>query len=295
MSPALTIVIPTKDRPRDLEKLLASITGLEGIAALRPEIIVSDNNSQGNACMCGTAFVRSFPYALHTIEVRRGGKSAAINEALRIARGEVLAFLDDDVIVDRAWLVEIDRFLRKDKYKVAQGRILLQPPEGSDPEVNQLLQRYRTIPYLNYGADIDEVHSLNGANFVIRRELLDRLGGFDEKLGPGASGTSEDVELSQRVRKAGYSIGYMRDATVYHKVDRTRLTEEYFKATHRRQGHSRLLLKPRSTAHILSSLGRVSLQHLFYLMARHERKSYRSKGRIQHYLGMLEAKRKNKS
>jgi GT2 family glycosyltransferase len=293
MSPALTIVIPTKDRPRELEGLLASIAGLDQLKAFCPEIIVSDNNPQdGNSAV---TVPRCFPCALQTIEVTRAGKSAAINEAVRIAQGEVVAFLDDDVVVDKTWLVEVNRFLRQEKYEVGQGRILLPPSEASDPEVNQLLQRFRTIPYLNFAITIDEVHSLNGANFIIRRELLNRLGGFNERLGPGASGTSEDVELSQRVRKAGYPIGYMRDATVYHKVDRSRLTEEYFKASHRRQGQSRLLIKPRSTAHILCSLGRVSLQHVFYLTKGQERKSYRSKGRIQHYLGMLEARRKSKS
>ena len=94
------------------------------------------------------------------------------------------------------------------------------------------MNRYRTVPYLNFSPEIEEIHSINGANFIISRDILQSLGGFDERLGPGASGTSEDVELSQRIQRAGYRIGYMRDATVYHSVERRRLTEEYFASVH---------------------------------------------------------------
>jgi GT2 family glycosyltransferase len=208
-----------------------------------------------------------------------------------VAAGGTLAFLDDDVMVDPEWLGAVERFCRSGKYPVGQGRILLQPPDAEDPQVQLLLQRYRTIPYLNFSIETEEVHSLNGANFVISRDILRNLGGFDERLGPGASGTSEDVELSRRIQKAGYRIGYMREAAVYHNVDRTRLTEEYFKSSHRRQGHSRNLMKPRGTAHILFNLSRASIQYMLYSLTGQERKRYRNKGRMHHYRGMLEAKR----
>jgi GT2 family glycosyltransferase len=171
-----------------------------------------------------------------------------------------------------------------------QGVIRISALESQDPEIRELLQRYRTIPHLEFARDVGDLHSLNGANIALRREVFDRIGGFDERLGPGASGTSEDVELAQRVRGAGMKIGYMREAIVYHRIDPSRLTEGYFKAIHKRQGASRLLFKQQSSGQILFDLCRVSAQYSFYSIIGNVRDRYRNKGRIYHYLGMLESK-----
>jgi hypothetical protein len=96
--------------------------------------------------------------------------------------------------------------------------------------------------------------------------------------------------LARRFTRAGISIGYMPESIAYHRVDRSRLTEEYFKALHKKQGKSRLLIKDRSVPHILIGIcGMTTLYGINCLFSREQRR-YRSKGRIYHYLGMLEAK-----
>ena len=125
---------------------------------------------------------------------------------------------------------------------------------------------------------------------AIRREVFAQLGNFDTRLGPGASGTSEDVELAQRIFQSGKKIGYIPDAIVFHELDRMRLTEAYFKALHQRQGISRLIYKDQSTSRIIFDLCRVSAQYGFYSMFGGERNRYRSKGRLYHYRAMLQAK-----
>jgi GT2 family glycosyltransferase len=124
--------------------------------------------------------------------------------------------------------------------------------------------------------------------------VFDRAGTFDVRLGPGASGTSEDVEFARRIRKAGFTIGYARHAVVYHRVDRSRLTESYFETIHKSQGASRLLFKRQSTGRIIMDLGRASALYSFYSIFGGERDRYRSKGRVYHYLGMLESMRKQR-
>jgi GT2 family glycosyltransferase len=229
-----------------------------------------------------------FPVSLRILTVTRPGKSAVLNEAIRIAGGEILAFLDDDVVLEEGWLEAVEQFFAGNGYATAQGIIRLAPPESEDPEIIELQKRYRTIPYFDdYGGNL---HSLNGANFAVRREVFDRIGTFDERLGPGASGTSEDVELARRMVQAGIKIGYMKEAIVYHRVDRSRLTETYFKSAHKRQGRSRLLISNPSTGRILFDLCRAWARYWLYSVTGNERKKYRSKGRIYHYFGMLENK-----
>lgn len=292
MALTITVIIPTKNRCELIRELLNSLENLRGLTRIQPNIIVGDNASTDSTPKIVEMQKTSFPTELILLNVSSPGKSAVLNQAIRRSTGEVLAFLDDDVVVDSSWLEEIENFFQSNQaHCVGQGRIRTGLGDSPDPEIRRLLQRYRTIPELEFSNDIGDLHSLNGANIAIRRTVFDRVGYFDERLGPGASGTSEDVELAQRIRKADMKIAYMNRAIVYHRVDRERLTEQYFKQTHWRQGASRFLMKKRSSAEIIYNLIRASGQYGYFTLFGNERDRYRSKGRIYHYLGMMDAKR----
>ena len=287
----LSIIIPTKNRVQILTQLLQSIGQLQELDSIRPDVIVADNNSADNTYDAVSGMAKDFPTRVQVVQVYRPGKSSAVNDAVKSATGEILAFLDDDVVVDKTWLIAVESFFRQVDYQAGQGRILLQPPGNVDPEIQRLVQCYRTIPNLEYDLDVKKIHSLNGANMFVTRDAFNRVGGFDERLGPGASGTSEDVDFARRLARAGVAIGYAPQAVVYHRVDRDRLTEEYFAQLHRRQGGSRFLFRRRGAMEILFNLARVTSQYVFYTLIGKERNRYRSKGRIYHYLGMIDAKR----
>ena len=290
-----SIIIPTKDRVQALSQLLASITQLEAIDRIHPEVIVADNDSRDNTYEHVISRARCFPTTMRMLKVTRPGKSAATNEALKAATGNVVAFLDDDVAVDRHWLAAVETFFRNREFQVGQGIIRLPSPDKDDADILDLVDRYRTVPRLEYKRNLRTIRSVNGANFFAAREVFEKVGGFDERLGPGASGTSEDVDFARRLGKANIPIGYVPQAIVYHRIDRNRLTEEYFKQNHFRQGRSRFLIRPRADATILFSLARAVVRYAYYSITGNERDRYRSKGRIYHYLGMLEAKKKHAS
>lgn len=286
-----TIVIPTKNRAGVLCQLLHSLEQLDAIDGILPEIIVADNDSQDDTYERVNATARCFRTTVRVVKVTRSGKSAALNDAMKAATGDVIAFLDDDVVVDKSWLAAIENFFRNGEYRVGQGIIRLPSPEKDEPEVLKLIERYRTIPRLEYKRNFKCIHSLNGANFFASRDVFDLIGGFDERLGPGAAGTSEDVDFARRLAGANIAIGYVPQAIVYHRIDRSRLTEEYFKQSHWRQGGSRFLLREHSAATIIFDLARAVALYAYHAVTGNERKRFRSKGRIYHYLGMFEAKR----
>jgi GT2 family glycosyltransferase len=292
LAPTITVIIPTKNRCELIRELLNSLENMRGLTRVQPKIIVGDNASTDSTWKMLETRKANFPTELIPLSVSSPGKSAVLNQAIRRSKGDVLAFLDDDVTVDPSWLEEIEGFFhRNPTHCVGQGRIRTELGDSPDPEIRRLLQRYRTIPQLEFSSDIGDLHSLNGANIAIRRTVFERVGYFDERLGPGASGTSEDVEIAQRIRRAGMKIAYMPRAIVYHRVDRERLTEQYFKQTHWRQGVSRFLMKKRTSAEIVYNLIRASGQYGYFTLFGKERDRYRSKGRIYHYLGMMNAKR----
>lgn len=286
-----TIIIPTKNRADMLSGLLNSIGQLDAIGRILPEIIVADNNSHDDTFVHVSSTAKCFPTTIRVLKVTRPGKSAAINDAMKTATGNVVAFLDDDVMVEKTWLTAVEEFFRNTDYTVGQGIIRLPAPEKDEPEILALIERYRTIPRLEYRQKFKTIHSINGANFFVAREVLDRVGDFNERLGPGAAGTSEDVDFARRLAKAKIVIGYAPQAIVYHRVERSRLTEEYFKQSHRSQGGSRFLIRNRGTATILFNLFRAAVRYAYYSFLGNERDRYRSKGRIYHYVGMMEAKK----
>ena len=114
-------------------ELLASIKNLHRLAELRPEIIVANNNSQDNTLAVVERAISELPTDVKVVNTTRPGKSAAINDALKLATGDYLAFLDDDVVVDHQWLATIQQFIDTGAYQVGQGRIGLREPEANDP------------------------------------------------------------------------------------------------------------------------------------------------------------------
>ena len=294
MTTTFSIIIPTRDRHHAVATLLESIKRLDGLARVKPEIIVCDNCSKDQTWSSLREIAADYPVPLSLLQSTSPGKSRALNEAIAVARGEVLAFLDDDVVVEPAWLAAWENHFRQSSQLAAQGAIHIPPREFADPEIRRLIEKYRTVRPIDFDANASAIDSLNGANMAVRRELFDRVGKFDIRLGPGASGTSEDVELARRICRSGTKIDYVKQAVVYHHVDRSRLTEAYFRAVHKRQGASRFMFKRQSVGRIIMDLGRASAQYGFYSLFGSERDRYRSKGRIYHYLGMLEAKRKTR-
>jgi len=111
---------------------------------------------------------------------------------------------------------------------------------------------------------------------------------FDERIGPGASGSSMDVEFGERVLRAGGRIGYEPRSIVYHDVDWSRLTEDYFRRRHEMQGRSRLIYKESTLVSVLPNLLAAAFGWGLYSILRNERKRYRAKGRVYHYRAMLE-------
>jgi len=291
-----SIIVATYDRCDSLRRLLTGIRAHFGGLDIDHEVIVA-NNARGGAiarkidrmmqefCTGGSAEFR-------VVREPLAGKCRAQNTAIRAARGKVLAFFDDDIEATPKWLRVAADFFRREPFEVMQGPILIPPEMESDQTFLRAHQRYRTINFVKYPPDLREIKTLTGANMAIRREVFSRVGLFNEALGPGRSGISEDVEFAQRVIRSGGRIGYEPRAGVYHKVDWDRLTEEFFRLRHEQQGRSRFLYKKQSIASIIPNLMRAIWTFGWYSVMNNERKKYRAKGRFYHYRAMLVEKTK---
>jgi glycosyltransferase involved in cell wall biosynthesis len=283
--PIVSVIVPTRNRARSLRLLLESFDHLAP-PPVPYEIVIADNGSDDETPRLLAQWRAAAPRR-QVVRVVEPGKSRAVNAAIAASRGQLLAFVDDDVIAEPRWLAEVwDYFTRHDCF-AAQGSVVWPPEAMSDPELYKLLDRYRTIVHLDLDPDTIRT-KLTGANMTIRRHTFAVVGLFNEKIGPGAAGLSEDNELADRIRAHGGWIGYMSKARVIHEIDRSRLTEEYFEEYHRRQGRSRYAYKHNKVlTSILPNIAKACVNYALYSLTGNERRKYRAKGRFYHYSEML--------
>lgn len=292
-TPAISVIVPTRNRSASLRSLLESFDDLVPPAAPF-EIVVADNGSTDETQRILAEWKLRGPGRV-VVRVHEPGKSRAVNAAITASRGEILAFLDDDVVVERTWLAAVWDYFATHDCAAAQGAVLWPPEAHEDPQLAALLDRYRTIVHLDLPPDTVRT-KLTGANMAVRRHAFAVVGTFNEKLGPGAAGLSEDNELADRIRRHGGWIGYMAGARVTHEIDRSRLTEEYFAEYHRRQGRSRFAYKHnRIFSSILPNLLKNAVNYVLFGLLGKTRQQYRAKGRLYHYAEMLRLAREQRS
>jgi cellulose synthase/poly-beta-1,6-N-acetylglucosamine synthase-like glycosyltransferase len=292
-----SIIIATYDRIESLRRLLAGIYQHFGASRIQHEVIVANNARDDAVARAVDATADEFQQkggaVLRVVREPLAGKCRAQNTAMREARGQIFAFFDDDVEVTPQWLEIAAEFFRREPFDVMQGPILVPPSFEHNAKFLEAQRRFRTINFVQYSPAIKEIKTLTGANMAARRELLAKVGGFNEELGPGRSGISEDVEFAQRVLRSGGRIGYEHRAAVYHEVDWSRLTEEFFRLRHEQQGRSRLIYKRQSLASIVPNLLRSVGTLGWYSLFGDVREQYRAKGRFFHYRAMLMQKMKS--
>lgn len=285
-APTISVIVATRNRSQSLGTLLRSFERLES-PPVPYEIVVADNGSTDETPRLLAEWRAAGPNR-EVVRVAQQGKSRAMNAAIARSRGDLIAMLDDDVETEPGWLAAIWDYFTRHDCAAAQGSVVWPPEATADPALYALLDRYRTIVHLDLAPDTVRTR-LTGANMTVRRHTFAVVGTFNEAIGPGAAGLSEDNELADRILRHGGWIGYMSRARVVHEIDRSRLTEEYFREYHRRQGRSRFAYKHnRLLSSILPNMAKAAFGYLAFSLTGNVRRKYRAKGRYYHYREMLD-------
>jgi GT2 family glycosyltransferase len=176
--PAVTVVVPTCGRPKLLARCLAALDG-QTLPRSEYDVIVVDDS------------------------VLRSGPAAARNRGWRQASAAVIAFTDDDTEPHPQWLEHGLRAMRDNRADAVAGRIVMPVPHPpSDYERDaQGLERSEFVT----------------ANCFVRREVLERIRGFDESF---RLAWREDSDLHFRLLRSGARVVRAPDAVVVHPVRR---------------------------------------------------------------------------
>jgi glycosyltransferase involved in cell wall biosynthesis len=223
--PSLTIAICTKDRAQRLHRLLTSIDAVRSKSRFRSvEVLVVDNAPVDDGTRLAAA---AFDNVRYLVE-HKTGLNFARDAALHAATGDLLAFLDDDVVVDRYWLDGL--FVVWSDCPEAGGYSGLVLPFRLDTPAQIEFElaggfgrgfRRTHHEASNLGNPLHPVGAGvvgAGCNMCFDRQLLLQLGGFDEALDTGAPlPGGGDLDIFYRVLRSGRSIVYEPRYAVYHE------------------------------------------------------------------------------
>jgi glycosyltransferase involved in cell wall biosynthesis len=229
----ITVILCTHNRCRSLATALESVAASELPAFLEWEVLVVDNCSRDQTREVVQAFCHRYPGRFRYLFETQPGKSFALNCGVREARGEILAFMDDDVTVERTWLRNLTVALHDGECVGVGGRIL---PEKAftPPRWLALSGRYSMGGVLALFELGDTPGTLEvapfGTNMAFHRKVFEKYGSFRTDLGPtpGSEIRGEDTEFGLRVLEAGERLWYEPSAVVYHQVPQHRLRKRYF-------------------------------------------------------------------
>lgn len=212
--PQSSLIICTRNRPQLLRDTVTSILNEE---VTPTEIIIVDQSKTRDACLDDLSHDRDCE--IHHIWIDQKGSSLARNTGMRLAKYDILAFIDDDMRVGQNWYPALMMLLiQLGSRAVVTGRVL--PAPADKPRQFVMAVHDWDEPCIYQGRIGKDI--LASGLMAIYRTGLQEVGGFDERLGPGTYfQAAEDNDLGFRLLEAGYTIGYTPDCTVYHRAWRT--------------------------------------------------------------------------
>lgn len=220
MTPEISIVVCTRNRARYLRPTLDSLRRLH--APFAWELILVDSASDDDTAAVLAAFCKDLDNRARLVRAARKGLSVARNAGWRAAAGRIIAFTDDDCYPHEDFLIEIERaFSRSPQIDYLGGRILLHDPA----DLPTSIQTLDTMVALPARAFVPSGF-IHGANFAMSRQLIERLDGFDNRLGAGAELIAgEDTDMLVRASASGATGRYVPDVVVEHHHRRQRVEE----------------------------------------------------------------------
>lgn len=244
-----SIIIPTFNRAIHLSHCLDSLVGL-AFESSNYEIIVIDNGSKDNTKEVFDKYKKKYTtHHLKYFHDEAPGLLTGRHRGAIEARGEILVYVDDDILADRDWLYAIvDTFKKHSDIHLVGGKCLPKyettTPVWLDYFWNHLPDGGKTLGALSlsdYGEFEKEISPLSvwGLNFSIQKKTFYELGGFNpDCIAPAFQHFQGDGEtgLSLKAIEKGYKAFYQPKAIVYHEVPVERMTLGYFDKRYFYQG-----------------------------------------------------------
>ena len=222
----VSVIVPTRNRAGWLAECLDTLAAQQTTA--RYEVLVVNNASEDETATLIEERSGDDP-RFRPLYEERLGRSAAMNTGIAEARGRLILFTDDDVLVDERWIDAYASLLtRRPEVDLAGGPIYPIPRHTRWPRWYDDVAS-SSIGSIDYGGErvLTGLENVWGANMAVRSDLFARVGTWAEDL--GVRGTfhpnkvdpsrNEDTEFQQRVTQAGGTVWFCPEARIRHRVN----------------------------------------------------------------------------
>lgn len=217
----VSVIISTRGRYAHLEACLDSFASYYKRDNF--EILIVDNNNPRNKEI--TTLLSKYP--VRVVHQPQQGISKSHNLGINLAKGDIIAFTDDDVIVNPDWLDTLLRNFQDAEVAYVSGQVL---PLSVEKDAQRFFEDKGGLSKGKDRREFDYTYFKNvrwrgvpvyliamGANSAVRKNVLVEVGCFDERFGVGGFlGAGETGELCYRIMRAGYKVVYDPVAIVYH-------------------------------------------------------------------------------
>jgi glycosyltransferase involved in cell wall biosynthesis len=241
----ISMIVCTRDRASRLPRFLSAVAGLQAVP-FRWELLIVDHGSTDDTETIIQEFAASAAFCVRPLRANAPALSGAKNQAIAAARGEILAFTDDDCYPQPDYLLALADVFETHDVGVVGGRVVRHDPTDAKVSI-----RDSDNPMSIEPCTFVRPGSVHGANLAVRREVLATIGGFDPLFGPGTRCVAaEDIELVARAVWAGWRARYDPAPVVSHhhgrkpgqEADRVRQGYDYGRGAY----YAKFLLNRRS-------------------------------------------------
>jgi GT2 family glycosyltransferase len=199
--PRVSVIVPTCNRGERLERLISALAEQDLTEPF--EVVVVDDASHDDTLVRLGRLKAAQPFTLVPVpSAHNTGPAGARNRGWTVARGELIAFIDDDCVPAREWLRHLVDGLASADVVIGRTR----PPEDQ----LHLVGPFSTL------LDLDHNRSFSSCNIAYQRSVLEKLGGFNQVAFKWPNG--EDTDLGLRALKAGFRDHFVSGALVWHDV-----------------------------------------------------------------------------
>jgi glycosyltransferase involved in cell wall biosynthesis len=223
MDPAVTVIVSTRNRAGYLGACLASLAEQRYAAPF--EVVVVDNASTDDTPDVIERWVETDP-RFRSVREERVGLSFGKNAGIEAARGSILLFTDDDVIVDQDWIGSYHALFAEREDLIIGGPIIpIRHDLGEWPEwlADDALD---DIGRLHYRSDrpLQSREHVWGGNMAIPAKIFREIGRWNVELGLPNPDSFEDTEFQDRARAAGIAVLFAHTPIVRHRVDASKVS-----------------------------------------------------------------------
>lgn len=242
----LSLIIATYNRAQSLLRTLRSVVSQSAAPELWECIVVNNNSTDNTAEVFACFAAENQDFDLKMVTETKQGLSNARNAGITASKGEYVAIVDDDETLESSYIESYIEFFDSFPTAMAAGGAVRAEYESHRPRwMSHYTERMIANPI-----DLDVVVTLfpssrvpAGGNMAFRREIFDRVGLFNPRLGRNGQSLigGEENDLFARLRAAGELLYFVPNAAIYHHIPDAKLTDEYFDRLSYNVGRSKAL------------------------------------------------------